>query len=72
ELQDRIQILTTERNDFQSITIKTNERIREIEHAKQSFEERLKELESDKSRLHSDKFTFEQKLKEAEGERSDL
>ncbi|CAF3309074.1 unnamed protein product [Rotaria socialis] len=72
ELQDRIQILTTERNDFQSITIKTNERIREIEHAKQSFEERLKELEDDKSRLHSDKFTFEQKLKDAEGERSGL
>ncbi|CAF0908578.1 unnamed protein product, partial [Rotaria sordida] len=72
ELQDRIQILTTERNDYQSITITTNERIKEIEHARQSFEERLKELENDKSSLHNDKFTFEQKLKETEGERRDL
>ncbi|CAF2956264.1 unnamed protein product, partial [Rotaria sp. Silwood2] len=72
ELQGRIQVLTTERNDYQSITITTNERIKEIEHAKQSFEEQLKELENDKSRLHSDKFTFENKLKETEGERRDL
>ncbi len=35
ELQDRIQALTTERNDYQSITVLTKERIKEIEHAKQ-------------------------------------
>ncbi|CAF4341127.1 unnamed protein product, partial [Adineta steineri] len=35
ELQDRIQVLTTERNDYQSITKTTAERMKEIENAKQ-------------------------------------
>ncbi|UJR22821.1 hypothetical protein I4U23_025851 [Adineta vaga] len=58
ELQDRIQILTAERNDYQSMTITTKERIKEIENAKQNVEQ--------------DKSTFEQKLQQTEGARRNL
>ncbi|CAF4309423.1 unnamed protein product, partial [Adineta steineri] len=72
ELQDRIQVLTTERNDYQSITKTTAERMKEIENAKQNVEERFKQLENDKTRVDNDKSTFEQKLKQTEGARRDL
>ncbi|CAF0888214.1 unnamed protein product [Adineta ricciae] len=72
ELQDRIQILTTERNDYQSMTISAKERLQQIENAKQNVEERFKQLESDKTRLNQDKSTFEQKLNQTEGARQDL
>ncbi|CAF5188667.1 unnamed protein product, partial [Rotaria magnacalcarata] len=35
ELQDRISALTNERNNYQTVTVTTTERIKEIEHAKQ-------------------------------------
>ncbi|CAF4219947.1 unnamed protein product [Rotaria socialis] len=76
ELQDRISALTNERNNYQTVTVTTTERIKEIEHAKQSVEDRYKELESQKlminSQLENQKSDFEKRLNEAETERRDL
>ncbi|CAM4742277.1 unnamed protein product [Rotaria magnacalcarata] len=76
ELQDRISALTNERNSYQTVTVTTTERIKEIEHAKQSVEDRYKELENEKlminSQLQNEKSDFAKRLNEAETERRDL
>ncbi|CAF2043044.1 unnamed protein product [Rotaria magnacalcarata] len=76
ELQDRISALTNERNNYQTVTVTTTERIKEIEHAKQSVEDRYKELENEKlminSQLQNEKSDFAKRLNEAETERRDL
>ncbi|CAF3906000.1 unnamed protein product [Rotaria sordida] len=76
ELQERLSALTNERNDFQIATVTTTERIKQIEHAKQSAEDRYKALENEKSsinnQLQSEKSEFEKRLNEAETERFDL
>ncbi|CAF4605428.1 unnamed protein product, partial [Rotaria magnacalcarata] len=45
--------LTNERNNYQTVTVTTTERIKEIEHAKQSVEDRYKELENEKLMINS-------------------
>lgn len=71
-MQDRIQILTTERNDFQSLTVITNEKIKQIEHDKQNVEKQYKELENDKTRLDQDKSQVEKQLKQVVDSKQNL